>query len=207
MATLALAGLMSMPAFAGQWEFVKEVNLWIYKDDKGVEVSDQWVGNYYLDSRGFMLTDSVTPDGYYVGSDGLWDGQPKGQSSKLQGGVANYASLLKSYKYSWAELAFVPSGVLDVGDYYAVPGQIIGCEDSGDSLDSEWHYLYSGMIYVSKKAKFKTYMGDKYVNVSFTEAMNYTIAQDTTGTQRCQFTVQDFDSHGIAQSGYASWAN
>ena len=31
--------------------------------------------NRYVDSTGKMMRNSQTPDGYYVGSDGVWDGQ------------------------------------------------------------------------------------------------------------------------------------
>lgn len=31
-----------------------------------------WQGNYYLGDDGFMLTNTFTPDGFYVGSDGAW---------------------------------------------------------------------------------------------------------------------------------------
>lgn len=30
----------------------------------------QWIDNYYVDTSGAMMTNSRTPDGYYVGSDG-----------------------------------------------------------------------------------------------------------------------------------------
>lgn len=32
----------------------------------------QWIDNYYVDTSGAMMTNSRTPDGYYVGSDGAW---------------------------------------------------------------------------------------------------------------------------------------
>ena len=38
----------------------------------------QWIKNgnwYYLDDNGVMMTNSWTPDGYYVGADGSWTGQ------------------------------------------------------------------------------------------------------------------------------------
>lgn len=38
----------------------------------------QWINNgnwYYLDDNGVMMTNSWTPDGYYVGADGAWTGQ------------------------------------------------------------------------------------------------------------------------------------
>lgn len=58
---------------------------WTQKDGKwqvtsadGLSLADEWyrdpaTGNYYyLDRDGNMLTDAVTPDGYYVNADGVW---------------------------------------------------------------------------------------------------------------------------------------
>lgn len=58
---------------------------WTQKDGKwqvtssdGISLADEWYrdpasGNYYyLDRDGNMLTDGVTPDGYYVNADGVW---------------------------------------------------------------------------------------------------------------------------------------
>ncbi len=58
---------------------------WTQKDGKwqvtsadGISLADEWyrdpsTGNYYyLDRECNMLTDAVTPDGYYVNADGVW---------------------------------------------------------------------------------------------------------------------------------------
>lgn len=37
------------------------------------DIDDKW---YYFDIGGYMVTDEDTPDGYYIGADGVWDGQP-----------------------------------------------------------------------------------------------------------------------------------
>ena len=65
--------LYSLPSYAGQW---KNDGNWHYIDDNGNYLRNQWVGNYYLGSDGVMMTNSWTPDGYYVGADGAWNGQP-----------------------------------------------------------------------------------------------------------------------------------
>ena len=43
-----------------------------YFNASGAMVTNTWVGNYYLGSDGIMLTNTTTPDGYYVGADGAW---------------------------------------------------------------------------------------------------------------------------------------
>ena len=45
---------------------------WYYFDSSGAMAHSGWEGNYYLGSDGVMLTDTTTPDGYHVGSDGEW---------------------------------------------------------------------------------------------------------------------------------------
>ena len=54
-------------------------NCWIkvndtdyYMNASGTVTKNAWVGSYYLGSDGAMLTNTYTPDGYYVGADGLW---------------------------------------------------------------------------------------------------------------------------------------
>ena len=41
-----------------------------YVDGNGHVVKNAWIGSYYLGEDGAMLTNTFTPDGYYVGSDG-----------------------------------------------------------------------------------------------------------------------------------------
>ncbi len=45
---------------------------WYYFKSSGAMAHGGWEGNYYLGSDGVMLTDTTTPDGYHVGSDGAW---------------------------------------------------------------------------------------------------------------------------------------
>jgi len=46
---------------------------WYYFNGNGYMVYNQWVGDYYLGDDGAMFTDRMTPDGYWVGSDGKWN--------------------------------------------------------------------------------------------------------------------------------------
>ncbi len=49
-----------------------QINGNYYYGENGKIVKNRWVGNYYLGEDGQMLTNTTTPDGYYVGSDGAW---------------------------------------------------------------------------------------------------------------------------------------
>ena len=46
---------------------------WHYCTGSGAIATNQWVGNYYVGSDGVMLTNTWTPDGYWVDEDGEWD--------------------------------------------------------------------------------------------------------------------------------------
>lgn len=77
----------------GRWYYFDENGIsvdagWIYNDDSwqyldenGIRIAGGWYVMkdedenelwYYFDENGEMLTDTETPDGYYVGPDGLW---------------------------------------------------------------------------------------------------------------------------------------
>lgn len=71
-------------AFAGTWRRGAEPNQdkWWYDFDNGSYAANgwQWIDGdndgvsecYYFDAEGWMLADTVTPDGYTVNADGAW---------------------------------------------------------------------------------------------------------------------------------------
>lgn len=50
---------------------------WYFLKSDGSMAVNTWIGGYYLGTNGAMLVNTTTPDGYYVGADGVWDGKPK----------------------------------------------------------------------------------------------------------------------------------
>ena len=63
----------------GQWEVAN--GAWKFKLKEGAYLTNAWIESmkipgayYYVDFSGIMLTNATTPDGYAVGSDGLWIG-------------------------------------------------------------------------------------------------------------------------------------
>lgn len=74
----------SFLSFAGEWRTgaVPNEGRWWYANEDGSYARNGWFwldGNrdgieecYYFDHEGWMLTDTVTPDGYTVNSDGAW---------------------------------------------------------------------------------------------------------------------------------------
>ena len=61
----------------GSWE--QQGSVWKFLSINGTYISNSWLESlsemgafYYVDSDGVMLTNSKTPDGYWVDANGLW---------------------------------------------------------------------------------------------------------------------------------------
>ena len=79
-----LSALSAGTAFAGTWEKGQAPNQdrWQYSNGDGTYARDgwQWIDGdndgtaeyYYFDSEGWMLSDTITPDGNRVNADGAW---------------------------------------------------------------------------------------------------------------------------------------
>lgn len=52
--------------------WIQDGTAWYYLKQSGAMAKNCWVSNYYVGENGIMYTNSRTPDGYYVGADGLW---------------------------------------------------------------------------------------------------------------------------------------
>lgn len=74
LATIALALLMCMPAYAGQW--LKDDTGWWYQNNDGSYLKSGWYwvdgASYLFNDNGYIYTSTTTPDGYQVNSDGAW---------------------------------------------------------------------------------------------------------------------------------------
>ena len=46
---------------------------WCYATGSGALAKNQWIGDYYFDDEGIMMTSTWTPDGYYVDADGKYN--------------------------------------------------------------------------------------------------------------------------------------
>lgn len=93
-------------AFAAGWQ--QDSVGWKYENTEGNKIKDTWEwidGNqdgsaecYYFDSYGYMLADSMTPDNYYVGTNGAWEIDGKIQT-KLLGELKQAPSSQEIYNY------------------------------------------------------------------------------------------------------------
>lgn len=84
LAALALSSMMSISAYAGEWK--QDNTGWWYQNDDGSYPTNTWQEidgkQYYFGNDGYMFHDTTTPDGYQVGSDGIWD-----QGAKIESDV------------------------------------------------------------------------------------------------------------------------
>ena len=76
--------------------WIKAGSTWHFYNDKGNQVKNAWVGNYWIGSDGKMVTNSWVDGGkYYVGTDGKWvKGAATGNGS---GALNNVLSIAQSY--------------------------------------------------------------------------------------------------------------
>ena len=76
--------------------WTKAGSTWYFYNDKGNQVKNAWVGNYWIGSDGKMVTNSWVDGGkYYVGTDGKWvKGAATGNGS---GALNNVLSIAQSY--------------------------------------------------------------------------------------------------------------
>lgn len=63
---------------SNQWEQIG--GAWYWFNEGGYRLENQWIlvgeKHYYLGENGVMKANTRTPDGYWVGADGAWDGAP-----------------------------------------------------------------------------------------------------------------------------------
>lgn len=111
----AMNVFMSLNSFANQW--VQFGQNWAYYQDDGTFAKNQWVGNYYLGADGIMLTNSITPDGAYVGTDGSkQSGNVRKENQKVS---AQYADII-SYiaMFARGEVEFLDPQYKSYSSYY-----------------------------------------------------------------------------------------
>lgn len=81
--TFAMSIVLGGTSLAGTWTS-PSTGQWKYQNDDG-SYATGWIKDnnksYYLDDNGIMLSNATTPDGYYVGADGAWDGNEKSDGS------------------------------------------------------------------------------------------------------------------------------
>ena len=190
-------------------------NRWIKVDGKdyymnayGKMTKDAWVGSYYLGNDGAMLTDTYTPDGYYVDENGLWT-----PSKWVQSG-GNWL-----YRHS--------DGTYTTNDFEVIGSQTYYFDSNGymvtgwKQLGSNWYYFngsgimvqnnWAGNYYFDGDGKMvrDRWIGNYYVGSDGCMLTNHWIGNYYIGSNGLMVTGWQcisgqwyyFDSNGIYQTG------
>ena len=190
-------------------------NRWIVVDGKdyyinasGKMTKDAWVGSYYLGSDGAMLTNTYTPDGYYVDENGLWT-----PSKWVQSG-GNWL-----YRHS--------DGTYTTNDFEVIGSQTYYFDSNGymvtgwKQLGSNWYYFngsgimvqnnWAGNYYFDGDGKMvrDRWIGNYYVGSDGCMVTNHWIGNYYVGSNGLMVTGWQciygqwyyFDSNGIYQTG------
>lgn len=190
-------------------------NRWIVVDGKdyymnasGKMTKDAWVGSYYLGSDGAMLTNTYTPDGYYVDENGLWT-----PSKWVQSGC-NWL-----YRHS--------DGTHTTNDFEVIGSQTYYFDSNGymvtgwKQLGSNWYYFngsgimvqnnWAGNYYFDGDGKMvrDRWIGNYYVGSDGCMVTNHWIGNYYVGSNGLMVTGWQciygqwyyFDSNGIYQTG------
>ena len=179
-----------------------------YVNGYGNIVKNAWVGSYYLGEDGAMLTNTFTPDGYYVGADGLWS-----PSKWIQSG-----------SYWWYRHS---DGTYTTNDFEVISNQIYYFDSNGymvtgwKQIGSDWYYFndsgvmvkdaWVGNYYFESDGKMATnkWIGNYYVGEDGCVVTNQWIGVYYVGSNGAMATGWQcisgkwyyFDSNGIYQTG------
>lgn len=168
-AGILLSAVMVMTSYAGSWQ--RNEKGWWWLEDNGSYPVSTWCwldGNgdgisecYYFDNNGYMLANTITPDGYQVNGDGAWvDGSVVQTKRRKWYSLEEAEKMALDYRYSHAS---DPNGTFVIfdeeteitGEYYKF---IVRWQMSEKEADyrikndlSVAPNIYSGKIYVDYK--------------------------------------------------------
>ncbi|WP_395546682.1 MULTISPECIES: hypothetical protein [unclassified Lacrimispora] len=115
--SIMLSTAFCINAIAGEWKF-NDLG-WKYQNEDGSYMTNTW-GEingkwYYFNRDGYMLSDTITPDGYQVNKNGEWT-----QSNTITNGTKNTET-----KYTFETSSnWVKKGNIPEGEYIYYPSSI-----------------------------------------------------------------------------------
>lgn len=132
---LVAMSMFTMTSYAGQWQH-DEIG-WRYQNDDGTyktgwhqDVDGKW---YYLDNQTtYMLVNTVTPDGYSVSADGVWENE----GTETVDETENYDNKIEFDLTTYSN----PGGLHEFG--YSIPVKAY--------YNNEYDNVYTGKIKVKK---------------------------------------------------------
>ena len=170
--SLMLSSFFALTAFAGAWLTAKDG--WWYRYDDGSYPTSQWVwldGDndgvsecYYFNQWGYLITDTHSPDGYYVDANGAWvdSGRVQTRGQKKQ---------VSRFRQNWVygEYEIHSNGIdaqMEVGWYSGTGEDYISLEGS-NSVPPYHTGTFVGIVKYKKGNQYIAY-GDHGDYVKFT---------------------------------------
>lgn len=203
--TFTISSLWSMTALAGEWK--SDSSGWWYQNDDGSYPKEQWqeIGGqyYYFKSDGYMLADSMTPDGYYVDTTGAWvqsDVQPKEVSEYTISSLTGFANSVYNIKsdYNLFDINMSVSSIDAASRAFLLYYYQYFSQDSRLTLEGEYNLLSEADMADMMNELFTD---DAAVNES---AVRYFIQNYTEGTVNQKYKVNAMGDFGDAGSHYFS---
>lgn len=180
--TMLLSFLSITAAMAGQWQ--SDTTGWWWQNDDGTYPVNTWQwldGNndgtaecYYFNDKGYMLSDTTTPDGYNVNSDGAWVQDGTVQTQEVNKSTSENKPIYGSFECHDGYL----DAVIDIGVYSDSGMDYINM--SGATSDGRGMAEFSGTIIRSEDGNYIasnefgelvmfSYDGENTVNVLYSK--------------------------------------
>ena len=141
-----------------------------YMDANGLMTKNAWVGDYYLGADGVMKTNTFTPDGYYVGSDGAYY---RNRWIKYENKYyyTNSAGLI--VKNAWIGAYYLGSDGVMIVNSFTPDGYYVGADgaylrNQKIEVDGKEYYLNA----VGKVAK-NQWVGDYFIDMNGNVVKNH----------------------------------
>ncbi len=158
-AAIGLSLLTSIPAFAGEWK--QDNTGWWWQENDGTYPTNTWCwldGNqdgisecYYFNEAGYLLTNTFTPDGYWVNGYGAWidNGAIQGKSSIVGVPYKNQLAQFLAGTYQ-----FQTVDIHNPGDPFTVTGNVrdeyendgLGMSWSGMPIELDNYYIFKNVM-------------------------------------------------------------
>ena len=180
--TMLLSFSSITAAMAGQWQ--SDTTGWWWQNDDGTYPVNTWQwldGNndgtaecYYFNDKGYMLSDTTTPDGYNVNSDGAWVQDGTVQTQEVNKSTSENKPIYGSFECHDDYL----DAVIDIGVYSDSGMDYINM--SGATSDGRGMAEFSGTIIRSEDGNYFasnefgelvmfSYDGENTVNVLYSK--------------------------------------
>lgn len=204
-----LSALSAGTAFAGTWEKGQEPNQdkWWYSNGDGTYAQNgwQWIDGdndgtaeyYYFDGAGWMLSDTVTPDGNQVNADGAWVINGVVQTQQVHAVLDTAASGSDiSGTYSYYGEKNIDTGNINTFKDIADSDSVTVTAVDADTIHVQFSEAYTvptGIIVMKKQ-------GDVYVFDSY-------LGQDWSQDYAKDYTAElHFNGSSVVIGKYNAWA-